>query len=466
MGSVALPVPQGKQREVVALKPEGHIVVLGTAGSGKTTMAIHRATYLANQLAEHGGRTLLTTFNKTLVTYLEHLRPPEFANVDVVTYHRFARGYLASQNLMWWNAICMPVDSDRLIDQAVCRVAARHKGVSLFSRPTAFFSDEIRWMKQHGIGDKDDYVARERIGRSNARITREQRPAMYEVLTEYHALRKANGWSYDWDDLASAARQALRQDDAPRRYRHIVIDEGQDFSPEMVRSLALAVPGDGSLTMFADVAQQIYGRRLTWSDAGLRAGTPWKFEKNYRNSPQIAALGLAIARMPYYAGEPDMVAPTGFAAAGPPPTVVSFDSNGGETRFVIGQAQNAARSGSVGILLRRNTDVSAFAQQLPNAQRVDRNLATWNPDPGISIGTVHGAKGLEFDTVIMPRMTTERWPDQQLAAASSDQEAEASDGRLLYVGVTRARQGLILTHAGQLTSLMPDNRKLWIEVKR
>ena len=463
---MALPRPQGKQREVVTLKPEGHVVVLGTAGSGKTTMAIHRAAYLANELADHGGRTLLTTFNRTLVTYLEHLRPPELTNVDVVNYHHFARGYLNSQNLMTPNAICSPARRDRLIDQAVRRVATRHKGMSLFTRPIAFFSDEIRWMKQHGIEDQDDYVARERIGRSSARITRDLRPAMYEVLNEYHALRSAYGRLYDWDDLASAARQALQQNNAPRRYRHIVIDEGQDFSPEMIRSLALATADGGSLTMFGDVAQQIYGRRLTWSDAGLSAGAPWKFEKNYRNSPQIAALGLAIAKMPYYAGEPDMVAPTEFAAAGPPPTVVSFDSDEAEVAFVTEQAQNAARAGSVGILLRRNTDVSTFVAKLPKAQRVHRNLVSWNPSPGVSIGTVHGAKGLEFDTVIMPRVTTGRWPDQQLIAESSHEEAAAIDGRLLYVGVTRARQGLILTHAGQLTDLMPENENLWIEVSR
>ena len=463
---MALPAPQGKQSEVVALKPAGHIVVLGTAGSGKTTMAIHRAAYLANELAEHGGRTLLTTFNTSLVTYLEHLRPPELTNVDVVTYHRFARGYLNSRSLMSRNAICGRTERDDLITLAVRRVAQRHRGLSLFSRPTAFFSDEIRWMNQYGIEGQADYVRRERTGRSNARLVREQRPAMYEVLTEYVALRTARGRSYDWDDLASATRRALQEDDAARRYRHIVIDEGQDFSPEMVRSLALATPDDGSLTMFADVAQQIYGRRLTWSDAGLRSGTPWKFEKNYRNSPQIAALGLAIAEMPYFAGEPDMVEPTEFAAAGPPPTVVTFDSDAAEAAFVIDQARDAARSGSVGILLRRNSDASAFATKLPGAQRVDRDLVNWNPNPGVSVGTVHGAKGLEFDTVIMPRMTTERWPDQQLVAAFSREEATASDGRLLYVGVTRARQGLILTHVGQLTDLMPANQGRWIAVRR
>ena len=122
-------------------------------------------------------------------------------------------------------------------------------------------------------------------------------------------------------------------------YRHVVIDEGQDFTPEMVRSLALAVPEDGSVTLFGDVAQQIYGRRISWADAGLEIDEPWRYEKNYRNSPQIAALGLAIAAMPYYEGEPDMVAPTEFAADGPPAALVRFSSESDEIAFVIEQAR-------------------------------------------------------------------------------------------------------------------------------
>ena len=240
-----LPQPEGKQREVLALRAEGHVVVLGTAGSGKTTMAIHRAAYLANRIAHHGGRTLLTTYNKSLVTFLEHLRPPNLENVDVVNYHKFARGYLACKGLMSWNDICSDSDREALISQATLCVAVRHEGQSIFARPAKFFSDEIRWMQQHGIKSKEDYVERERIGRSSARVTREQRPAMYEVLTEYHELRAANGKCYDWVDLASAARRALEKDKTDRLYRHVVIDEGQDFSPEMVRSLALAIPHGG-----------------------------------------------------------------------------------------------------------------------------------------------------------------------------------------------------------------------------
>ena len=65
---MALPQPVGVQREVVALDPFGHYVVLGTAGSGKTTMAIHREDFLDNQIAAHAGTTLLVTFNRALVT--------------------------------------------------------------------------------------------------------------------------------------------------------------------------------------------------------------------------------------------------------------------------------------------------------------------------------------------------------------------------------------------------------------
>jgi superfamily I DNA/RNA helicase len=460
---MALPPPQGKQREVVALTPGGHVVVLGTAGSGKTTMAIHRAAFLANPKMEHAGRTLLVTFNNTLVTYLMHLRPAELADVDVRTYHRFALGYLDSRGLMNGQSICKPHERDALIREAIRKVAKRHSGHALFERPADLFDEEIRWMNQHGIEDETDYIGRERVGRAQARLTREQRPAMYEVYREYRVLREASGRTYDWDDIALAARRELNTDEGERRYRHVVIDEGQDFSPEMIRSLALAIPADGSLTLFGDVAQQIYGRRLSWSDAGLDIHEPWRFEKNYRNSPQIAVLGLAIAEMPYFTGEPDMVAPTEFAAAGPKPVVVTIGSVAEETIFVIEQAKRAAESGSVAILLRRRADVSPFRAAFPTGQRLNRDLPIWNPDPGVSYGTVHGAKGLEFDTVIIPRLSSDRWPEPMLTSAVGKDEAAADDGRLLYVAVTRARQGLIMTHTGDLTELMPKNDDLWLE---
>jgi superfamily I DNA/RNA helicase len=462
-----LPQPVGAQREVVALDPVGHYVVLGTAGSGKTTMAIHRAAFLANQIAEHSGTTLLVTFNKALVTYLNYLKPPELGDVEVRNYHHFARGYLKDRGLMSYSAVATPDQRERLISEAVDTVRAAEAGQALLRRPLDFFLEEIRWIIQHGFDDRDAYVEADRVGRAEARLQKRQRPLMFRVYEEYLRLRGKAGKRYDWDDIATATLRAFEDDGGDRYYRHVVIDEGQDFSPQMIRSLAAAIPEDGSLTLFGDVAQQIYGRRLSWADAGLAVagGGVWRFERNYRNSPQIAALGLAIAAMPYYAGEPDMVAPTEFAADGPKPTLVRFESAPDEIKFVIEQAKAAAESGSVAVLLRTHQDEALFGPAFSGAQRIHRELATWNPGAGISHGTVHSAKGFEFDTVILPRLSVEHWPEPQVVEAHGADEAASADGRLLYVGVTRARQGLILTCTGELTELMPANNDLWQEAR-
>lgn len=458
-----LPQPQGAQREVVVLDAVGHYVVLGTAGSGKTTMAIHRAAFLANDIAKHGGRTLLVTFNKALVTYLNYLRPPELTNVEVRNYHHFARGYLNDRGLMSFNAIATPVEREAFIAGAVASVKASVGDDALLRRPLEFFLEEIQWINQHGVGSKDAYVEADRVGRAQARLQKRQRGLMFQVFEEYGRLRREAGKSYDWDDIAGGTLVALGADESDRYYRHVVIDEGQDFSPQMIRSLAAAIPNVGSLTLFGDVAQQIYGRRISWADAGLDVSEVWRFERNYRNSPQIAALGLAIAAMPYYAGEPDMVAPTAFAADGPRPTLVRFDDAVDETKFVINQARAAAESGSVAVLLRTHQDENVFKAAFKGAQYIHRDLPSWNPAAGISYGTVHSAKGLEFDTVILPRLSTDDWPEPKVVAAIGEEEAASGDGRLLYVGVTRARQGLILTCTGDLTELMPENVGLWQE---
>ena len=102
---MALPKPKGIQLEVLDLKPIGHNVVLGTAGSGKTTLAIYRAIGLANYSPKDN--ILLITFNTTLVKYLEAIVGSELPpNIHVRNYHKFARGYLASRGKMpRWNGI-------------------------------------------------------------------------------------------------------------------------------------------------------------------------------------------------------------------------------------------------------------------------------------------------------------------------------------------------------------------------
>ncbi len=426
-------------------------------------MAIHRSVFLGNEAMDHGGRTLLVTFNRALVAYLEHLRPPELSNVEVRTFHHFARGYLASRGRMGYGWIASENERQALVATAVAEVrAARQEAV--LSRPVDYFLNEFRFIAQHGLDDEAAYVAADRVGRPP--LERQvQRPALFAVYERYLELREGAGSRYDWDDVALAARRELERDRDARLYQHVVIDEGQDFSPEMLRSLALAVPDDGSLTFFGDVAQQIYGRGVSWRSAGLQVRAEKQFTRNNRNSPQIAELGLAIADMPYFRDQPDMVRPTGFAAAGPPPTLVRLEDETAETDFVIEQAREAARAGSVGVLMSRRSDERRFADAFRGGQRLHRDLLVWSDEPGISYGTVHAAKGLEFDTVILVGLTDDRWPEPEAVAADGIDDATAVGGRLLYVAVTRARQNLIMTVPGTPTPLLPDREGLWVEVQ-
>ncbi len=461
---MSLPKPIGRQKEVLCLPARGHFAVLGTAGSGKTTLAILRAAYLADSGTDHYGKTLLVTFNKALVTYLKHIQDRQLlGNVVIENYHTFARGYLAARNKLSHNEILS--DSDRreaLVKQGIKLISQRYDSYPLFKLPVEMFSEELRWMAQHGITTCETYKNVERVGRAEARIERQDRELVFEIYQTYRNLRSHK---YDWDDIATAVCTEFDADNSTRLYRHIVIDEGQDFSPEMIRSLAKAIPPNGSLTFFGDVAQQIYGHRMSWRSAELNINKVWEFKENYRNSKQIAQLGLAISKMPYFKGVPDLVEPVSPPADGPLPTLVECSSIDQEIVFVVKQAIQLAKTQSVAVLFRDRQDEKLIKRSLPTASiRLHREMTTWQAGSGIRYGTYHSAKGLEFDAVILPFCNNSKLPDTEAVAAFGEVGAAIQDGRLLYVGVTRAKTRLIITYSGEITGLLPTNTSLYEKV--
>ena len=99
-------------------------------------------------------------------------------------------------------------------------------------------------------GNLENYEAAERIGRASANIKRENRRWFYEVFETYKGLRSDAGYMYDWDDLAYYAYHELLNDTDDRRYDHIIVDEGQDFSPMMIKTLTIAASKTGSFSFF------------------------------------------------------------------------------------------------------------------------------------------------------------------------------------------------------------------------
>lgn len=463
---MTLPKAEGKQREVLALSLAGHTVVLGTAGSGKTLMAIYRAAYLS-EFCNGDERVLLVTFNKALVTYLNSISTGLLEKVDVRNYHKFAIGYLHSKGLMGRNVIVPAQDKHRftktdLIQQALRELKRNDSSNTTYHREVDVFIEEINWIQKMGIITLKEYEEINRVGRSGTRITRNNRRYFWDVFETYMRLRAKQGYKYDFEDLASYVERELEKDTENRYYKHVVIDEGQDFSPTMLRSLTKAIPEDGSIIFFGDVAQQIYGGRISWRNAGFNIKDTWHFEQNYRNTKEIAALGLAISKSKYFQGIPDMVEPTSPKAEGAPPAVIKYSDELKEIQSHIERAKRESLTQTVGILVRDRETVDYIAALLKTSrvgvQILHGDMNGYDLKPGISIGTYHSAKGLEFDIIFLPYFNKERLPDPKRVVALEDEnEAMAEEIKLVYVAVTRARRGLIISYTGELTALMPPN---------
>lgn len=451
----------GKQQEVLALPAKGHIVVLGTAGSGKTTIAVHRARHLAN--IPGGGRILLVTFNRALVEYMKGIDHIQSSKLTVENYHRFARGYLGARGkLPEKNGILYPEQKKYYIGQALGNLRATYPEESTLKRPKEFFIDEITFIERFGFNNLTEYREAERIGRASSNIKRENRRWIFAVYEEYQTLRQTDGPKYDWDDLAFYVFHELQEDDSERRYTHIIVDEGQDFSPMMIKSLVAATAQGGSFTFFGDVAQQIYGSRLSWRDSGINTNKIWRFDVNYRNPETIAAFATAITETKYWRQDRDMVEATSQIAEGPKPILVEFSSRERERSWVVEQAIDRGKIASAVIVCRNWTDISAFSQALRargcNAVEINKDTPGYANKKEVYLTTYHSAKGMEFDHVFIPNLTEDKLPDPDtVSKAVSKEDAYADEIKLLYVAATRSRYGLYMTFSGTLSPLFPED---------
>lgn len=466
---MSLPKPEGMQREVLCLPERGHAVILGCAGSGKTTLAILRAYYLAENFCDKNEKVLLVTFNKALVSFLKGLDNKKENKVVIEHFHKVAMGYLNSRGLMkQWGAI-VPTNSYGtnvkldMIEEAL-EVCKRKEGNNaVYNKHIEFYYDEISWIQKMGIQNSDVYEKMERVGRAGTKVNRINRKNIYQVYTEYLVIRKDKGYMYDWDDIATYMKEELDKDKSNRRYRHIIVDEGQDFSPEMLRALVRLVSNNGSLSFFGDIAQQIYGSRLSWRNADISVSKVWKFEYNYRNSKEIRDLAVAITKMQYFEerGDKDLILPVAPKASGPKPAIIHVKSKE-EIKYVVDLAKREMKTSKVAILVRTRElvrKIQRFMHDINDYQVLRGEMGYWNENINLSIGTYHAAKGLEFDTVIMPFCNTEVIPDESNLRAFDDRDdALAEEIKLIYVTVTRARRGLILTYSGTRSELIPENK--------
>lgn len=434
------------------------MVVLGTAGSGKSLMAIHRAARLADPETSGVGPTLLVTFTKALVAYLTRWAAGALGPVSVKNFSQWARDTAVAGDLLsGWTRFAQYEEREALVRAAVGRVQSRLGEQAVLARDIKFFVDEFDWIAGMGCDSEQEYQAAERVGRGGGVNRGEPRSAVWGAYQEYRQLLADSDYDEDWPGLTNLALEALRSGATTSSYRHVIVDEAQDLSPQALRALAALVPDNGSLTLFADYAQQMYGGRLSWTQVGIERPTIERFAENYRNSTAIANLAIAMSDQGYFRDTEDLVTPTAPVSPGEKPVLVDCAA-ADEREFVVDRARAFASSQRVGVIVKSRDEIRIYCRRLGSiAAEFHGDSTDWHDEPGVTVTTYHSAKGVEFDTVIMPGVTSDEFPDPDSVDVFGEQEARSRAARLLYVGITRAKSNLLLTHDGELTSLLPPD---------
>ncbi len=245
------------------------------------------------------------------------------------------------------------------------------------------------------------------------------------------------------------------------KYDAILIDEAHDFHPNWFRCVVGFLKGgdDGDLLIAVDGAQSLYGRdrRFTWSSVGVQArGRSRRLSRNYRNTKQILEFAWQVSQtMEDDTEELECnvrVLPTKASRKGPLPRCRPCVTIGEEHAAVLETVADLLARGlaekEIAILYaRRESDRIQKLYRLlrtlhkvgwvSNEDEPGGGIRSFGED-GIKLLTIHSSKGLEFPAVILTGL------DQLPTREGHDEVLESN---LLYVGLTRATDHLIVTWA-------------------
>ena len=234
----------------------------------------------------------------------------------------------------------------------------------------------------------------------------------------------------------------------PLHYRHVAIDEVQDFAPIEVRVLLDCLDEQRSLTLAGDTQQHLMAASgfTSWSAFLDELGVPGTHVEtlrvSYRSSREIASFAQEVLG-PLREDEPPLA-----TRSGPEVELFRFTDRGAAVAFLADALRELSQSeplASVAVLTPSRAHTLAYHEgllrcELPRLRMVADQDFTFAP--GVEVTEVEQAKGLEFDYVVLVDADAEAYPDADEAR------------RRLHVGATRAVHQLWLTSIGTPSPLV------------
>ncbi len=482
---------QRKQNAVIRNEQADVMIIQGVAGSGKTSIALHRiafllyrfkgtltsddiliispnhvfADYISNVLPELGeqpvgevqmetlardllgpGQAFQTFFEQTtellegtdeaLRQRIEIKSSPDFLGVLDQYADHLKRNLFAGENVRI-NGYYVP---DWLFDEVYenCRDRSREECIKRMSDIIGRkINDEFR-ITLNASGRAE---LKKKIGQMHKGVSlRKAYEGMFSWLGDesLFAARKDRKLEYaDVFPMAYLKMRLERKSITPRDIKHLVIDEMQDYTPAQYAVIAELFPCNK--TILGDAKQSVNPYSSS-SGQVIQSFFPESLHvtlnRSYRSSYEIMRFVQKISANPEL--EP-------LERHGEEPRVIECEGRERELERIVGLTAEFLDSehNTLGVICKTQTQAETLAGELKatgnSAHLLTEQSTTF--DRGIIVCTAHMAKGLEFDRVIVPEVTRKNY-------------SSTMDRNLLYVACTRAMHRLDLTYSGERSKLV------------
>jgi len=443
-----------EQFDLITRPSSGLVVIRGTAGSGKTTVALHRIAYLAfEDETIESSRTLFVVFSAALRSYVRHVLPALGVNrVQVRTFRDWAASHCKRlfPMLPRQPRESTPAVVTRLKLHPAMMVALKEQAqqVSRGGKATQVIDDWASVLCRADIlrGVLQRVAPNDFSSDEIERAARWNRERHEELLAWIRGNDKLHVDLDVEDDPLLLRAWQLRHgaipdaEGRPLRYRHVAIDEVQDFSPVEVQVLLDCLDERRSMTLAGDTQQHITkGTGFTsWADffanLGIEGTAVDTLRVSYRSTHEIASFAMALLGDLREDDEPPIT-----TRSGPQVEFFRFTDHGACVAF-LGDALKTLMwqepLASVAVLTPSRELSETYFAGLRNSE-IDRLRIVRSQDftfqPGVEVTEVEEVKGLEFDYVVLVEASRTNYPDAPAAR------------RLLHVGATRAIHQLWLT---------------------
>lgn len=483
---------QREQNRIIRNEDAPVLIIQGVAGSGKTSIALHRIAYLLYALKGDipSKDILIVSPNKVFADYISNVLPelgeetvPETSMEQILSgildhKYRYRNFFDQVTELLGKPA---PDFIERiqykasfefisLLDKFILYMENHYfkatdvKLTRLITIPAEFIEEQFRRFNRYPMRQRFETMTNYILDRMKVKygftvttaernLLKKEIQKMFTGNNDLQVYKDFFGWigkpemfktrknhTLEYADLAPLAylHMALDGNTACHRVKHLLIDEMQDYSPVQYKVIQKLYPC--RKTILGDACQSVNPYGSSTADMIRKAfvtGEVMKLCKSYRSTFEITDFAQKIQTNDEL--EPVM-------RHGEHPAILQFSDPGEEIAGIAGLLSifKASNHKSLGIICKTEEQAKEMTEKLKPYTDSIYFLSNQSSAfaKGIIVTSAHMAKGLEFDEVIVPRTDDKNYNTP-------------IDRSMLYVAATRAMHRLTLTCHGKASRFIP-----------